>query len=212
MQNFGQRSLGSTTMRLSSGISAKDQRRTRVFANASPRHRDIEKKCPRSIVAKKHRRYIVEQRRTICEHSVRYTEVKNVAAISATFPTCSYKHRRCLHGLFDVIISSMVWVIHGRCSPMFPNCPATHRRCYGDALLGVFYFFSAFSNTPTEQKSDLFFIHDLIRQPQGMWFHVKYLIFLYALHMWHYTIAMISSRRNHDNHDFVKISPLYIHM
>ena len=120
--------------------------------NASPRHRDIEKKCPRSIVAKKHRRYIVEQRRTIGEHSVRYTKVKNVAAISATFPTCSCKHRRCLHGLFDVIISSMVWVIHGRCSPMFPNCPAKHRRCYGDALLGVFYFFSASSNTPTEQK------------------------------------------------------------
>ena len=90
-------------------------------------------------------------------------------------PTCSCKHRRCV---FDVIMSLMVWVIHRRYSPMFPNSSAKHRRCYDDAFAYVFYLFSP-SNMPMQlNKSDFFFIHDLIRQPQGMWFHLKSLLLI----------------------------------
>ena len=47
-----------------------------------------------------------------------------------------------------------------------------------------------------QNKSDLFFIHDLIRQPQGMLFHVKSLHFLYALH-----------KALYHRHDAVNTSP-----
>ena len=163
--------------------------------HASPRHREIEQNVnacieifSRCFVVQNHRRYIAnsaEQSTTPSiqnntKHSVRYTKVKNVADTSAMFPTWSCKHRRCI---FDVIISPMMaWVIHRRCS-------RTVLRSIGDASLRVrnvinlfFYIFTFHPIIRQRNESDLFFIDDLIRQPQGMWFDVKSLQPLYAIH------------------------------
>ena len=71
-------------------------------------------------------------RRTVGEHSARYTKVQNAPDTSAMFSTCSCKHR-CI---FDVMISAMVgWSIADP-SPMLADVPEL-LRCYGDAPLSV---------------------------------------------------------------------------
>ena len=82
------------------------------------------------------------------------------------FSQCWCKHRRCI---FDVIISRMICVIH--------------RRFYRTALQNIDNVMAMFSPVcfifhlhpviRQQNKSVLSFIHDLIRQPQGMWLHVK---------------------------------------
>ena len=100
---------------------------------------------------------------------------RHIGDRSAMFPTCSRKHRQCI---FDVIVSPMVWVIHRRCY-------RTALRSIDDAMAmlppacSISYLHLVIRQ---QNKSDFFFIHDLIRQPQGMWFHVKSLHLLYALH------------------------------
>ena len=56
-------------------------------------------------------------------------------------------------------------------------------RSIGDAMAMLSPACSIFTLSPVihqHTKSDLFFIHDLIQQPQGMWFHVKSLKILNA--------------------------------
>ena len=98
-----------------------------------------------------------------------------------------------------MMISRMIWVIHCRCS-------RTALRSIGDAI-GIFspvcsilYIHHVIRQ---QNNSDIFFIHDLIRQ-QGMWLHVNLSTF-YMLSTRHYTIIMTSSRHHHD---IVKTSPL----
>ena len=74
----------------------------------------------------------------------------------------------------------LVWVIHRQWSPNVQNCSAKLSLSVRNGL-NLIIIFSLSRNTLTEQ-SYLFFVHDLSRQPQGMWLHVKSINFLYALH------------------------------
>ena len=105
------------------------------------------------------------------------------------FPTCSCLHRRCL---FCVIIPPMVLVIRRRCS-------RTVLRRIRDVMTKLRWAHSLFSFNPVirqQNRSVLFFIHYLIRQSQGMWFHVKSLHLLYAL-----------NKTLYQRHHLVKTSP-----
>ena len=67
--------------------------------------------------------------------------------------------------------NNIVWVILRRCSPMFSNCD-------GDGSQSVKMFYISLSSPSNllihqQNKKYIFVIHDLIRQTQVMWFHVK---------------------------------------
>ena len=131
----------------------------------------------RCLVAKSHQRYIAEQCTTGGKHLARYTTIRNFPDTWAMLSTCSCKHLRCK---FDVIISRMIWVIHRRCS-------RTTLLSIGDAMAMFSPVLYLLHHAAIRQQntSDLFFIHDLIWQPHGIWFHGKSLQLLHALHKAH---------------------------
>ena len=139
------------------------------------------------------------------------------------FPTCSCKNRQCKLDV-NLISPNRRWfrwsIVDAR------RCSRTALQTIGDPMAmfrirncinPVAPAFSIFTLEPVtrqQNKRDLFFIFDLMRQPQGMWFHVKSIHLLYALHKALTSICsaqgldfyMLCTRPWH-HHDFVKTSP-----
>ena len=133
---------------------------------------------PRYLVAKNHRWYIAEQRRTVSEYSAPYAKVQKVGGTSTMFSTCSCKHRQCI---FYVIISRMIWVIYRRCSRNVLQSVCNIMAMFSPVCF-IFYLHPSKRHTKyANTKVISLFTHDLIRQPHGMWFHMESLL-LYALH------------------------------
>ena len=151
---------------------------------------DIEKKInacienfSRWFVAKNHRRCTAEKLKTVYIIRRQFGEIhegKNVADTSATLRRCSQ------HACVNIAMFI-------RCDNIPDGLGDTSRMLWRFFRLRVLF---SHCNAPTEQ--------DLIQQPQGIWFHVKSLHLLYALHIY-FTIGMTSSRHSsRHHHDIAK--------
>ena len=81
---------------------------------------------------------------------------RHIGDTSAMFSTWSCKYRRCI---FDVITSRMIWVIHRWCSRTVLWSIGNAMAMFS-SVCSIFYLHPVICQ---QNKSDLFFIHDLIR-------------------------------------------------